>query len=57
MLLILFTLHAGPEVERMFADTVLSKSAAYPTVAIIERMQNDGPHTNGRATTTTMNLQ
>ena len=52
VLLILFTLHAGPEVERMAAeagfDAVLSKSAPYPIVAIIERMQNDGPLENGR---------
>jgi DNA-binding NarL/FixJ family response regulator len=45
VLLILFTLHMGSELERMAAeagfDTVLSKSAPYPIVAIIEKMRAD----------------
>lgn len=52
VLLILFTLHAGPVVERMAAeagfDSVLSKGAPFPIVAIIERMQNDLSRENGR---------
>jgi hypothetical protein len=43
VLLILFTLHAGGEMERMATeagfDAVISKSAPYPVVAIIEKMK------------------
>lgn len=46
VLLILFTLHVGAELESMAAeagfDAVLSKAAPYPIVAIIEKMRADG---------------
>lgn len=47
VLMILFTLHAGAEVERMASeagfDAVMSKSAPYPIVAIIEKMKAERP--------------